>query len=40
MTEELKQKAIDFEKNWFDKDIAISDLLIDFATEATKELQD
>ena len=39
MTEELKQKAIEFEKNLFDKDITISDLLIEFATEATKELQ-
>jgi hypothetical protein len=40
MTEELKQKAIDFEKNWFDKDITISELLIEFATEITKELQE
>lgn len=35
----IKQKAIDFEKNWFDREIAISDLLIEFATEVTKELQ-
>ena len=36
----LEQKAIEFEKNWFDKDITISDLLVKFATEVTKELQE
>ena len=47
MTEELKQKAKDFIDrinkesggNWFDK-YYLTDLLVMFATEATKELQE